>query len=856
MWPHETSFGETAGPVGFRHEAIGPRPRFRPTITNVQVVDFDGDGGGDVLVCDAQKGAVFLYRRDEGADGGPWTETLLGEGLLAPAHATVVDLDKDGDADVVVSVMGNLYPDDDVIGKLVLLENRDGRFEPRTLLDDVRRVVDAQPADFDDDGDIDLAVAVFGYLRGQVLWLENRGELRFRDHELLSSPGTIHVPVADYDRDGDLDIAAVVSQEEEEVWGFENLGKGRFTPRRLWMTVNYDLGSAGLVKSDLDGDGDEDMLLPVGDNLEDAHSIAQPYHGCFWFENQGEWKFAPRRIATFPGTYAAATGDLDADGDQDVVLCSMVNDWEDPTAASLTWLENDGHEKFTQHKIASRPIMLVTVACGDLNRDKRIDVVAGGLHMYPPFERLGRVSAWVNEAQSSAAKAPESAATAGNKLSTDASPEHSSRAEIVGGVPAPSLRWLDRLTAEDLQQAHDALATRVAMNAATSGDWRSLGEAYYAYGLFGEATECFAAAAKLEPEAFQPAYLWGVGMARMGKLESAIEQLEATAKLANARQAPWAWTEIGRCWLKLEKPKEAEAAFVKAGEYPLALLLLAKLRIRDGRPQEAVEQLNSLTRMQPNATEVLLLKARAAESMGNAPLATQMRDRAEYNSQRLVADPIALMVDEAQSKYGARRLVEESQQLISEKKWEEAHRLLTQVVEATPSIDATVMLAGVDLEMGSPDESIAILTKLIGDRGMLPVAMLLLGDAYAKAGKEDDAVAYWEATARARRGASLEKRLADHYAKAGDATAEKRHRALALVAAGVGALRAGAPGRAKPILEEAVKLDATLADAWFYLGECRRFTGDLAGARDAYANAVEHAPEHGRAVKSLEEIER
>ena len=102
----------------FKLEQVGPEFHFRPTITNVQIVDLDGDGPPEIIACDAQRQAVFAYRR---MPDGNWREQLLGDGLIAPAHATVVDLDGDGDRDVVVSVMGNRFPDDDGVGNLVLL---------------------------------------------------------------------------------------------------------------------------------------------------------------------------------------------------------------------------------------------------------------------------------------------------------------------------------------------------------------------------------------------------------------------------------------------------------------------------------------------------------------------------------------------------------------------------------------------------------------------------------------------------------------------------------------------------------------------------------------------------------------
>ncbi len=381
--------------LGFSRITVDAKPRGLPLITNVQVIDFDGDGENEILTCDASLNCVTLH--DRSADGEWKTSTLI-EDVNAPAHATCVDIEGDGDLDVIVSVLGNIFPDDNVIGRVELFENTPEGMKRHVILDQVRRVADVQVGDFDGDKDLDLAVAVFGYSRGEILWLENQGNFQFEDHLLLTAPGTIHVPVADFDGDGDLDIAGIVSQDEEELWGFENDGAGNFRPRRLWFTINFDFGSAGLVASDLDRDGDMDLILPVGDNLEDYDAYPQPYHGCYWFENRGDWTFEMHRIGDLGGTYAASIGDLDQDGDQDVVLVSMTNNWYEKKNASVVWLENDGKQNFTTWQIANDPAHLVTVALGDLDGDEKLDIVAGALNFRRPFERVGRVGAWVQSA--------------------------------------------------------------------------------------------------------------------------------------------------------------------------------------------------------------------------------------------------------------------------------------------------------------------------------------------------------------------------------------------------------------------------------------------------------------------------
>ena len=88
----------------------------------------------------------------------------------------------------------------------MLLENTGNGFTRHLLLDDVRRVADAQPGDFDRDGDVDLAVAVFGYARGHVLWLENRGGFHFRQHPLHAAPPSIFLDPAAAKQLRDADV--------------------------------------------------------------------------------------------------------------------------------------------------------------------------------------------------------------------------------------------------------------------------------------------------------------------------------------------------------------------------------------------------------------------------------------------------------------------------------------------------------------------------------------------------------------------------------------------------------------------------------------------------------------------------
>jgi len=377
----------TGRPIG-----LGPQGEERPMISHVAIADLDGDRLADVLVCDAFRNLVTWVRQ---SPRGTFTEQTLAA-VRAPAHAQAVDIDRDGDLDVLVASLGFLHPNNARIGAVLVLEN-DGhqRFTVRTLVDKVARVADARAADLDGDGDLDVSVAGFGYDDGETSWLENTGGWTFAMHVLQRLSGGINAIPADVDGDGRPDIVTLVSQEWEEIWAFVNGGNGRFTPRLVWGSTNPDFGSSWISIVDLDRDGDPDILYANGDAFEYAPPNSRPWQGVQWLENKGQFRFELHRIISLQGGTSPQAADLDGDGDLDVLLVTANNDWNDPKAASLVWLENDGKQGFTRHDIASSPTHLNTVDTGDLDGDGRPDAVSGGMHISRPYDRLGRVTLWM-----------------------------------------------------------------------------------------------------------------------------------------------------------------------------------------------------------------------------------------------------------------------------------------------------------------------------------------------------------------------------------------------------------------------------------------------------------------------------
>ena len=391
--------------IRFVPEAIGLSPTVErpPTIANIEVVDFDGDGVDDILLCDAETDRInWIRRTDEG-----WSETKVAS-VAAPAHTAMVDHNGDGHQDLVVASLGTLFPSNEPIGKVVLLTNDgDGGFTPSTILEGIGRVADVQPADLDSDGDMDYAVAVFGHLKGGIGWLRQEAEGAYTFSWLYELPGGIHVPIADVNGDGHLDIIGLVAQAREEIIAFLGDGKGAFTQEYIFQAGTPMYGSSGIEVVDLDQDGDADVLYTNGDSFDmvslrvPASFLLRPHHGVRWLENKGDMTFERHELLSLYGAFGAKAGDIDQDGDLDVLVLSMFNDWPDERRQSILWLENDGGQKFSAYGLGSNPSHLVTAALGDLDGDGRLDAVTGGMHVTPPFDRIGRVTLWKNRGTAS-----------------------------------------------------------------------------------------------------------------------------------------------------------------------------------------------------------------------------------------------------------------------------------------------------------------------------------------------------------------------------------------------------------------------------------------------------------------------
>ncbi len=225
-----------------------------------------------------------------------------------------------------------------------------GRFEDvaeRLGLDRLNLAGGVAVEDFDGDGTLDILVSTYDPL-GPLSLHANRGARGFEDVSTAARVddqlGGLNLLAADYDDDGDVDVfvmrgAWLTSQGKIRRSLLENEG-GRFrdVTRRARL---YDdpRPSQAAAFGDLDGDGDLDLL--VGNESDLAKNPPQD-HPSQLYRNEGDRTFA--EVAAEAGVEndryckGVALGDYDNDGDLDAYLSNF---------GPNRLYQNDGRMRFT-----------------------------------------------------------------------------------------------------------------------------------------------------------------------------------------------------------------------------------------------------------------------------------------------------------------------------------------------------------------------------------------------------------------------------------------------------------------------------------------------------------------------------
>ena len=224
--------------------------------------DYDNDGDLDIYM-GVNGGNNKLLNRNTGSDS--FTDQA-GTASVASASATVAaawgDYDNDGDLDLYITVSPGGG------GANIFYENDgDGTFTDKTTASGLTDTGEGRTpswADYDDDGDgdLDLALANFGASASKLFrndgsdtFVEDAGTAGLADISGLA----YGAGWADYDNDGDLDLAVVNSGFADRL--FTNGGSGTFTEVATTAGLGDTGTGRGMAWADYDGDGDMDLYV-------------------------------------------------------------------------------------------------------------------------------------------------------------------------------------------------------------------------------------------------------------------------------------------------------------------------------------------------------------------------------------------------------------------------------------------------------------------------------------------------------------------------------------------------------------------------------------------------------------------
>jgi hypothetical protein len=286
--------------------------------------DLNKDGKQDVIVGTHTGISIF-----------PGTATGLGTGvpvagLVGYERATylkTLDFDRDGNLDIIALTYSpsDLY----ATGALTVFygNGSGGVLRKRNLMpidnDGLQRMFTV--ADFDRDGKQDIATFTWVQYPTPVYGVQiqyNNGADGFRTPAVritVPNGGATDMAPGDFDGDGRMDLALVRSGETLAFIQQDANGAYYYQYPSAPLTSNY----ASVIASDFNGDGFDDLLLPL-----------DSFYGSsvLYMEQSGGYMTAPVHDPLMPYSKirpgSVAAGDLDGDGCKDVMIGDQNLGWD------------------------------------------------------------------------------------------------------------------------------------------------------------------------------------------------------------------------------------------------------------------------------------------------------------------------------------------------------------------------------------------------------------------------------------------------------------------------------------------------------------------------------------------------
>jgi VCBS repeat protein len=341
------------------------------------LADFDNDGDLDYSFSRLE--GIYWF---ENQDSETWLRHDVGKLAIVSLGADTMDVDGDGWVDIVV---GGYWYRNSQNPKNIQFERY--QYDNRIKTD----VHDVVMADMDGDGKDDVVVTgegegLFWYaIPGNPIqdWNWERTTVTL---DVLIKNDRIHAGffpkgIGDLDGDGDKDVVLpdrwLENKLKGEVWVKHQLPFGKRGP--------YGLSSRSWIV-DLDKDGDNDIVMTDCD---------QQASRAAWLENHGEATptftahFLPMTALGIRGSFHTLyVGDLDNDGDKDILTCDQEDDTLPPEGATPRWyiwenISTSSDVKFVEKVILDNKIGGHDALVGDADGDGDLDIFSKVWNLWP-----------------------------------------------------------------------------------------------------------------------------------------------------------------------------------------------------------------------------------------------------------------------------------------------------------------------------------------------------------------------------------------------------------------------------------------------------------------------------------------